>query len=76
MGISFFLSLSLSFLFLFFLLAMHVLHMEVLRLGVESELHLPANLTATATSDLSYVSDLHHGSWQHWILNPLNKARD
>ena len=22
------------------------------------------------------VCDLHHNSWQHWILNPLNEARD
>ena len=22
------------------------------------------------------VCDLHHSSWQHWILDPLNKARD
>ena len=25
---------------------------------------------------LSRVFDLHHSSWQHWILNPLSKARD
>ena len=31
---------------------------------------------ATATPDLSCVCDLHHSSWQCWILNPLSKARD
>ena len=43
---------------------------------VESELQLPAYTTATATQDPSHVFDLHHSSWQHWILNPLSKARD
>ena len=32
--------------------------------------------TATATPDPSHVFDLHHSSWQHWILNPLSEARD
>jgi len=50
--------------------------MEVPRLGVKSELQLPAYTTATATQDLSYVFDLHHSSQQHQILNPLSKARD
>ena len=35
-----------------------------------------AYTTATATRHPSHVFDLHHSSWQHWILNPLNKARD
>ena len=30
---------------------------------------------ATATQDLSCICDLHHRSWQCWILNPLSKAR-
>ena len=51
-------------------------HVEIPRLGVESELQLLAYATATATRDLSLVCDLHHSSWQHWILNPLSKARD
>ena len=51
----------------------HLRHMEVPRHEVQSELQLPA--TATAMQDLSHVCGLHHGSWQHWILNPLNKAR-
>ena len=45
-------------------------------LGVESELQLRAYTTATATSDLRRVCNLHHSSQQLWILNPLRKARD
>ena len=48
-------------------------HKEVPRLGVEYELQLPAYTTATATSDLSRVCDLHHSSGQHRILNPLSR---
>ena len=43
--------------------------MEVPRLGVKSAY-------AAAAWDLSHVCDLHHSSWQHWILNPLSEARD
>ena len=52
--------------------------MEVLRLGVKSELPLPAYTvaTATATPDPSCVYDLWHSSWQRRILNPLSEARD
>ena len=50
--------------------------MEVPRLGVKSELHLPAYATATATRDPSCICDLHHSSQQHRIHNPLNRARD
>ena len=48
--------------------------MEVPRLGVYSELQLPAY--STAMPDLSLIGDLHHCSWQHWILNPLSKGKD
>ena len=65
-----------SFFFFFAILGLYPWHMEVPRLGVESELQLPAYTTATATWDLSHVWDLHHSSWQHWILNPLHEARD
>ena len=65
----------------------HQWHVEVPRLGVESELLLLAYVRATATPDLSRVCGLHHSSWQHRILNhhssrprrilnPLNEARD
>ena len=50
--------------------------MEVSGLGVKSELQLPAYATATTTLDLSHICDLHHNFQQHWILNPLSKARD
>ena len=50
--------------------------MEFPRLGVKLELQLLAYTTATAMPDLSHVCDLHHSSWQHWILNPLSEARD
>ena len=50
--------------------------MKIPRLGVKSELQLPAYITATATRDPSCVCDLHHSSWQRRILNPLSKARD
>ena len=45
--------------------------MEVPKLGVESELELPADPTATATQVLSNICDLHHtadskaGSFTH-----------
>ena len=49
----FLLVLMYPFIFYFFFLGPHLWHMEVLRLGVESELQLPASAAATATSDLS-----------------------
>ena len=60
----------------FVFLGLHLWHMEVPRLGAESELQLPAYTTATATQDLSHISNLYHSSWQHQIFNPLSKARD
>ena len=69
-----------SFFFFFFVflpfLGPLLRHMKVPRLGVQSELQPPAYTTATATRDLSCVFDLHHSSWQHQILNPVNEARD
>jgi len=62
--------------FFFLILGLHPQHMEVPRLGVKSELQLPAYATATATWDPSPVCDLHHSSGQCQILNPPNKARD
>ena len=50
--------------------------MEVPKLGVQSELRLPANATATAMQDLSLAFNLHHSSWQRRVLNPLSKAKD
>ena len=48
--------------------------MQVPRLGVKSELQLPAYTTATATPDPSSVCDLHHSSQQCQILNPLSEG--
>ena len=45
--------------------------MEIPRLGVELELQLQAYTAATATPNWSRICDLHHISWQYWILNPL-----
>ena len=47
---------SVVFFFLVFL-GLYPQHMEVPRLGVESELQLPAYATATAIPDLSYICD-------------------
>ena len=46
------------------------------RLGVESELRLPAYTTATAAWNLSPVCDLYHSSGQHQIFNLLSGVRD
>ena len=64
------------FFFSFVFLGPHSQHMEVPRLGVESEPKSLAYATATATRDPSHVCDLHHASQQHHILNPLIKTRD
>ena len=55
---------------------MHMWHMEVPRLGVESELQLQGYTIATGMPDLSHICNLHGSLWQHRILNPLSEARD
>ena len=55
-------------LFILFFSALHQWHMEVPRLGVESELQLPAYNTATVSPDLSHNCDLHNSSLQCWII--------
>lgn len=55
-------------------LALHLQHMEVPRLEVQSDLQLLAS--TTATWDPSLVYDLHHSSRQCQILNTLSEARD
>ena len=62
--------------FFFVFLGLHLRHMEVPGLGIESELQLLAYTTATATPDPKYICDLYHSSWQHQILNLLSKTRD
>ena len=66
------------FYFIFVFLGPHLRHMEVPRLGVSSELLLPAYTTTIATRDPSCVCDPYHSlwQWQRWIFNPLSKARD
>ena len=54
-------------------LGLHPWHMEVPRLGIKSELQLPAYTIATATPDLSHICDLHHSSQQCKIPDPLSK---
>ena len=68
--------LLLLFFFFFWFLGPHLRHMEVPRLGVESELQPLAYTTATAMRDLSHVCDLCHSSRQRWILIPLSEVRD
>ena len=65
-----------NFFFSFYFLGPHPEHMEVPRLGVESELQLSAYARATATPDPSLIFDLHHSSQQRQVLNPLIEARD
>ena len=59
-----------------FFLGLHPRHMEIPRPGVKLELQLPAYTTATATPDPRRVCNLCRSLWQHWLLNPLSKARD
>ena len=54
----------------------HLQYIEVPRLGVESELQLPAYTAATATWDPSHVCDLCHSPPKCQILNLLSEARD
>ena len=70
------LSLHIFFFFFFCFLGPHQQHMEVPRLGIESELQPLAYARATATPDPSHVCDLHHSSRQRQILNPLSEPRD
>ena len=60
--------------FSFFFLLPHLQQMEVLGLGVESELQLQAY--ATAIPDLSHVCNPYCSLQQSQTLNPLKEARD
>ena len=64
------------YLFIYCFLGPHSRHMEVPRLGVESELQLPASTTATTMADLSHICNPYKSSQQHWIPDPLSEARD
>ena len=61
-------------LLLFVFLGLYLWHMEVPRLGVESELQLQAYTTVTVTLDPSSIYDLQCSSSQCLILNPLSEA--
>ena len=61
---------------LFFFSGPHPRHIEVPRLGGQSELQLLVYTTFTATWDPSHICDLPHSSRQPRILNPLREARD
>ena len=65
-----------AFIYVFIYLGLHLWHMEVPRLGVESELQPLDYTTATAMPDPSHLWNLRHSSRQSWILNPPSKARD
>ena len=62
-------------LFYFHFLGLPLWHMEVPRLGVKSEMYLPAYTTVTAMQGPRCVFILHHSSQQHWILDPVSEAR-
>ena len=57
-------------------LGLYPWHMEVPRLGLELELHLPVYAIAIVPWDPSHICNLCHSSQQHWTLNPLSEARD
>ena len=63
-----------SFFFCVCFLGLH--HMNIPRLGVQSELQLLTYTTATPTRDPSHIRDLPDSSQQCWIPNPLSEARD
>ena len=60
--------------FKIFFLGPHPRHMEVPRLGAESEQPQQACTTATALWDLSRIRDPQHSLWQH--LKQLMEAGD
>ena len=59
---------------LFGFLGPYLQYMEILRLGVKSDLELPAY--TTTMPHLSHICHLFHRSWQCQILNPLSEVRD
>ena len=62
--------------YVFIFLGPHLWHIEIPRLGGESELLLLAYTTVTAMADPSRLCDLHHSSRQGRFLNPPSEARD
>ena len=62
--------------FLFAFLELNLWHMEVPRLGGESELGAASLHHSHSTSGIRATCNLHCSSGQCWILNPPSKARD
>ena len=62
--------------FFSFFLWLYLQHMEAPRLGVKSELQLPAYPTATAMPHPNCICNLHRNLRQWQILNPLSKAKN
>ena len=63
---------ALAFKIFFFFLGLYPWHMEIPKLGVESELQLLAYATARAMLDLNHICSQHHTLWQC----QLSEARD
>ena len=61
--------------FFFCFLGSHPWHVEIPRLGVESELQLPAYTTATAKLHPSHICDLHHSSQQCLSCQPTERGQ-
>ena len=62
------------FLFIFFFL---LFRSETMAFGgSQARGWIGATAIGWGMQDLSPICDLHHSSWQHWILNPLSDARD
>ena len=59
-----------------FFLWLHLWHVGILRLGVESEREAEAYATATETPDPSCLWDLRCSLWQHGIINPPSHNRN
>ena len=57
----------------FSFLQLHLWHMQVPGRGVQPELQLPANTTATATQDPSHICDEPCSLQQRWIFTLLSK---
>ena len=68
--------LSIFFFFFFVFLGLYSTASGSFRLGVESELQLPAYTAAIARPDGSRIQELRCCLWQCWILNPLSETRD
>ena len=62
--------------FFFFFRAVPVAHGSSQARGWIGAVAAGLYTTATETQDPSHICNLHHSSWQRWILNSLSKARD